>query len=300
MPILCQAFACTFKDYILHPEYQYCSHFCTLPCGERLHYLDEGEGPVVVLLHGNPTWSFYYRNLIYLLRKEYRVIAPDHLGCGLSDKPAGYNYSLGNHISNLRYLFDSLEIKKASFVLHDWGGAIGFGLIAGDPQIAEKIVVHNTAAFRSLRIPLRIGICKTPLLGRVLIQGANLFARAATFMAVSRPMRRDIKQAYLSPYNSWENRRAVYAFVRDIPLHRFHSSYGELVQAEKGVEMMQKADVPLLVLWGGKDFCFTKHFYAEWLRRFPDCRRHFFSDYGHYLLEDAGMEAFSRIRDFLS
>ena len=97
--------------------------------GIRMHYLDEGprDAPIVLMVHGNPTWSFFYRNLIELLRDRYRVIVPDHMGCGFSDKPQDYPYRLADHVSNVEKLLDHLQIEKHSLVLHDWGGAIGMG-----------------------------------------------------------------------------------------------------------------------------------------------------------------------------
>ena len=164
-------------------EYPFTSNYFRAKAG-RIHYLDEGEGPVVTMVHGNPTWSYYFRNLVKELSGRFRVIVPDHLGCGLSDKPQRYQYTLENHIGNLTALLDSLGISSTSLVLHDWGGAIGMGFGTAFPDRLDKVVVMNTAAFRSTRIPLRIGICRIPLFGEILVRACNLFAWPATFMAV--------------------------------------------------------------------------------------------------------------------
>jgi len=97
--------------------------------GHKLHYVDEGEGHVILLLHGNPTWSYYYRHVIRTLSKNYRVIAVDHMGCGLSDKPGRYNYTLAKHIENLTVLIDSLDIASLSMVVHDWGGRLASDML---------------------------------------------------------------------------------------------------------------------------------------------------------------------------
>lgn len=252
-----------------------------------MHYVDEGEGPVIVMVHGNPTWSYYFRNIIKLLSSKYRVIAVDHIGCGLSDKPQDSRYyTLRQHITNLETLLHELEIMSYSLIVHDWGGAIGMGVAVQYPERIEKLVVLNTAAFRSIRIPLRINLCKLPVVGPFFVRAFNGFAWPATFMAVARPLPKEIAQSYLAPYNNWKNRVAVAAFVQDIPLSPHHRSYSDLRQVEAGLSQLRDCGIPMLILWGGKDFCFNDHFYKEWSNRFPDAEKHYFDDGGHYILED--------------
>lgn len=266
--------------------------------GGRLSYLDEGQGPVVVMLHGNPTWSYYYRNLALALKDRFRVIVPDHLGCGLSDKPRDYPYRLENHIANIRSLLDSLKIRDYSLVVHDWGGAIGMGVATAEPDRVKALVVLNTAAFRSTRrIPLRIQICRVPLLGDFLVRGLNGFARAAIRMAVAKPMAKATAMGFLAPYDSWENRVAILRFVQDIPLSPRHPSWQTLSLIEERLALL--GEVPMLLCWGGRDFCFNRHFYDGWRQRFPEAEDHFFDDAGHYVLEDAGSEISSLAREFL-
>ena len=253
--------------------------------GNNLSFLDQGQGKVVVMLHGNPTWSFYYRNLVNELQRNYRVIVPDHLGCGYSDKPQDYPYTLKNHIDNLEELLSELDVKKISLVIHDWGGAIGMGLAVRRPEMIESIVVLNTAAFRSQRIPLRISICRIPILGDIIVRGFNGFARPALSMAVAHKMAPAVARGYLEPYDSWAHRIAILRFVQDIPLSPKDASWQTLVEIENG--LIQFVKTPILIIWGGKDFCFNRHFYDEWLQRFPDAESHFLPEAGHYVLEDA-------------
>lgn len=253
--------------------------------GNVLSYLDEGKGPVIVMVHGNPTWSFYYRNLVVKLRKNYRIIVPDHIGCGLSDKPRKYPYRLENHIRNLELLLEGLGIEKFSLMMHDWGGAIGMGVAVGRPQQVETLVVMNTAAFRSKRIPWRIRICRTPVLGDILVRGFNVFCRAALTMAVTRPLSPEIARGYLAPYDSWRNRIAILRFIQDIPLSAKDYSWPTLANIEQKIEKFNQA--PMLLIWGGKDFCFNEHFFKQWEARFPGAERRYFHEAGHYLLEDA-------------
>ena len=269
----------------------------TVGGGHRISCVDEGQGLPVVMLHGNPSWSYLYRRLILGLRENYRCVAPDHLGCGLSDKPQEYSYRLADHIANLEQVLDQRGIGRCVLVVHDWGGAIGMGWAVRNPDRVAGLVVMNTAAFRSNRIPLRIAVCRWPLLGAVLVRGLNLFARGAIQMAVVKSMEPGVAAGFLAPYDSWASRVAVHRFVQDIPLHPGHPSWPTLLQIEDGLERL--AGKPMLLCWGGRDFCFGDGFYQEWRRRFPEAERHYFPEAGHYLLEDAFPEIEGRVREFL-
>ncbi len=281
----------------MYPEYPFVSRYVTIG-GHRLHYIDEGAGPVIIMVHGNPTWSYYYRNLISLLSREYRVIAVDNMGCGLSEKPQDYPYRLRSHIDNLTTALNQLQIKKCSLIVHDWGGAIGMGYAGNHPERIEKIVILNTAAFRSARIPLRIRICGWPVFGALLVRGCNGFARPALSMAVTRPLKKEIAKAYIAPYDSWRNRVAIHGFVRDIPLSPDHPSYETLVQVEMNLARLSKGSHPMLILWGGKDFCFNRYFFEEWRQRFPAAENHYYENGGHYVLEDCMDEIAPILRRF--
>lgn len=275
--------------------YPFASHWLETPAG-RLHYVDEGAGEAVIMLHGNPTWSFFYRDLIKDLRGSMRCIAPDHIGCGLSDKPQQWTYRLQDHIDNVVALVDELGLESFSVVVHDWGGAIGMGLAEALPHKVKRLVILNTAAFRSQRIPGRIAVCKAPLIGELIVRGFNGFAGPATFMAVTKPLPTAVKAGFIYPYNNWANRIATHRFVVDIPLKSEHPSYQTLTRVEEG--LAQFKDRPMLIMWGQQDFCFNDHFLAEWRERFPAAQTKLFPNAGHYLLEDAGAEARSRIVAF--
>jgi haloalkane dehalogenase len=268
--------------------------------GARLSYVDAGpaEGDeAVLMLHGNPTWSFYYRALIQAASPRLRCIAPDHVGCGLSDKPQNYPYTLAQHIANVERLAEALRLRRVHLVVHDWGGAIGFGWAARHPERVGKIVILNTAAFPASRLPWRIRACRAPWLGELLVRGLNGFAAPATWMAVQRPLRPEVKRGYLFPYDSWAHRVAVHRFVRDIPLRADHPSMAALQAAAAGLP--QFAAHPLLIAWGGRDFCFNDYFYRRWREIYPAAGAHRFEHAGHYVLEDAAAEIIPLIRDFL-
>jgi pimeloyl-ACP methyl ester carboxylesterase len=265
--------------------------------GHALAYLDEGEGLPVVMVHGNPSWSYLYRNLVSAFRDRYRCIVPDHLGCGSSDKPTNYPYRLHNHVDNLERLLDALAIDRCILIVHDWGGAIGMGWAGRHPERVAGVVVLNTAAFRSQRIPLRIAICRWPFLGPLLVRGLNGFARAATFMAVARPMRSEIAQGFLAPYDNWHNRIAVHRFVQDIPMDPHHPSWNTLVAVEQSLVRLRSC--PMLICWGGQDFCFNDSFYNEWQHRFPEADAHYFPEASHYVLEDGFADILPLVNEFL-
>ena len=271
----------------------------------RLHYLDAGQGDPVVMLHGNPTWSFYYRNLVLALRDSYRCVVPDHIGCGLSDKPPTslYDYSLKSRIDDLEALLDHLGLREnLTLVLHDWGGMIGMGFAARHPGRVKRLVVSNTGAFplpRSKRFPWSLWLGRNTRLGAWLILKRNAFCRAAASWCVTRkPLPADVWAMYLKPYDSPEHRVAVLKFVQTIPLKPTDPGYGVVSGTAEALANFR--DVPTLLLWGMRDFVFDRHFLAEWRRHFPHAEAHTWPDCGHYLLEDAGDEAIPKVRDFLT
>jgi pimeloyl-ACP methyl ester carboxylesterase len=276
--------------------YPFKSHYLKLNHELNYHYVDEGEGSPVLMVHGNPTWSFYYRNLAQALCSGHRVIIPDHIGCGLSDKPQNYEYTLENHIENLKILVKFLDLKNITLVVHDWGGAIGFGVATQMPEHFSKIVILNTAAFHVNRIPFTINLCKNKIFGRYIVKKWNAFAWPATFMATKKGLKPIEKEGYLLPYNSPSNRIAIAEFVQDIPLKSDHRSYKTLKQIESKLPQLK---VPKLILWGGKDFCFNDIFFNKWKSIYPDAYYKYYKDAGHYILEDEKDDVIKNIQDFV-
>lgn len=276
--------------------YPFQSRFFNIGANVSMHYLDEGRGEPVLMLHGNPTWSFYYRNLVAEFSKTHRVVAPDHIGCGLSDKPQTYDYILQNHIDNLEKLVKHLELQKFVLVVHDWGGPIGFGLIALHPEWVKKIVILNTAAYTSDVIAFRINMCRIPVVAEQIIRRFNAFAWVATYMAVAKKMSPDIRRGYLFPYDSYKNRIATARFVADIPMNPKHRSYKTLKDIEVS---LSRHNCPILILWGKKDFCFHDYFLHRWEDIYPQAIVRTFADAGHYILEDAADGVIREMRAFL-
>jgi haloalkane dehalogenase len=272
--------------------------------GIRLHYLDEGKGEPVVMLHGNPTWSFYYRDLVLALRDRFRCIVPDHIGCGLSDKPGDdrYPYSLERRVADLSRLIETLGIDSGvTLVLHDWGGMIGMAWATRNPSVIKKLVIMNTAAFhlpREKAFPIPLRICRDTLLGTILVRGFNAFSLAASFVGCKRnPMPAELRRAYRFPYDSWRNRIATLRFVQDIPLKEGDRGYQLVSDTEARLHLFR--ETPMAIFWGELDFVFDRVFLSEWRRRFPHAEVHSYPDAGHYILEDAKNEVIPLIADFI-
>jgi pimeloyl-ACP methyl ester carboxylesterase len=284
--------------YGFEEEYPFPSHILDLD-GVRFHYVDEGQGETLLMVHGNPTWSFAWRNLIKDLSKNYRVLAVDHVGCGFSDKPLNYPYTLQQHVENLSRFVESKDLKNITLFAHDWGGAIGMGTAVRMPNRFSRFVLMNTAAFRSTQIPFRIAVCRIPLFGTIAIRGLNLFARSAFWMAVEHRERitPSVKAGYLAPYNNWKNRVAVLRFVQDIPMKASHRSYETLRSIEEGLERLRQT--PMLLVWGMKDWCFHTSYLQEFQQRFTNTETFELPDAGHYLFEDAHERITPRVREFL-
>lgn len=274
--------------------------------GLRLHYLDEGPAQAkraVVMLHGNPTWSYYYRHLIQALRQHHRVVAPDHIGCGRSDKPRDthYSYTLARRVEDVARLIDHLGLERVTLVVHDWGGMIGLAWATRHVERVERLIVMNTAAFplpaaKSLPVPLRLA--RIPALGALLVRGLGAFSRGANrYCATRRRLPREVARAYLAPYDSWTTRIAVHRFIEDIPLTPSDPSYALVCETAERLEQLRER--PMLICWGLRDFVFDETFLAEWERRFPGATVARYPDAGHYVLEDAGPEIIAATLRFL-
>lgn len=269
-----------------------------------MHYLDEGprDAPVVLMVHGNPTWSFYYRNLVRALSGQFRCIVPDHLGCGLSDKPddTHYDYRLKSRIEDLDNLVRQLGIDQPlTLVVHDWGGMIGFGWAVQHPDLISRMVVLNTAAFplpEDKKMPPALSLVRDTAIGAFLVTRFNAFSGIAAHVAFKKPVSREIRQAYTLPYDTPANRIATLKFVQDIPLKETDPGYDILINTAERLHLLQNK--PCLIAWGERDFVFDTPFLNQWLEYFPEAQVLRFPDCGHYVLEDGGPELIDKISRF--
>ena len=273
--------------------------------GHNLHYIDKGKGNPVIMVHGNPTWSFYFRNLIEELSKDFRAIALDHMGCGFSDKPdtASYNYTLESRVKDLDTLIKHLDInEKISFIVHDWGGMIALAWAVDNIEKIDKIVITNTSGFflpKEKEFPFLLWLVKYIRVFAVpAVLGGNAFARTALMLCSKKGLPKKVQQGLIAPYNSWKNRIATLKFVQDIPIDVNDSSFQIVKHVDENLKNLRDSD--LLFLWGAKDFVFDLEFLNEFRRRFPLSKTRVFHDAGHYLFEDKPKETTKEIKAFLN
>ena len=272
--------------------------------GFKYHYIDKGLGDPILMIHGNPTWSFYFRSLIHVLSLHHRTIAPDHIGCGLSEKPnqSVYKYRLKQRIDDLEFFIDSLDLdKRLTLILHDWGGMIGMAYAVDHPEQIGRIILMNTAAFLpppGKELPFRLKLARNGgVFSSLAVLGLNLFVKGALHMAPFKKLSKEVQRGLAAPYNCWHNRIAVLKFVQDIPIKEIDESYATVQYVDRNLSKI--SDKPMLVCWGEHDFVFDQDYLKEWQRRFPNSEIFMFSDAGHYALEDVPEKILEGIQKFL-
>ncbi len=281
--------------WIDREEYPFESHFFDVPAG-RLHYVDEGSGQPVVMVHGNPAWSFLYRDLVKRLRVGYRCIAVDHLGFGLSGKPEEWSYLPEDHGANLTALIDGLGLKNITLVVQDWGGPIGLSYAVTHPENVARIVILNTWAWPVDREPyyLAFRALVGGSIGRMLIRRYNFFAR--TLMPLLFADRRKLSDAvhehYLRPLADPEDRTGCLVLPKQVT-----GSSSWLGRIRDGLPAL--AARPVLIVWGMKDIAFREKELNRWERTFPGARSIRLSFAGHFVQEEAPDELAYAIGSFL-
>ena len=272
------------------------SHYLSVG-GFQMHYLDEGQGPVVLLLHGNPTWCFYFRNLIAELKKDFRVIAPDYIGCGLSDRPQAMAFRAADRIEQIQTFVDRLQLGKFSLVMHDWGGSIGTGLAVNNPDRIERLVYLNTTLTETESLPTVIKLAAHRWVGKFLTKYSKFFVNVTTSWGVINKLPRELRQAYAYPYRTKKNRSAIWDFVQDIPFSHQHPTYFQMLDLAKKIPLL--AHVPVQVIWGIKDICFHRDMLNNVLAHFPHAKVLEIPQASHLVLEDAQEQCCRKIDEFL-
>jgi haloalkane dehalogenase len=287
--------ALTPDGWLDRSEYPFASHWFPTPAG-RLHYLDEGTGDPVVFVHGNPSWSYEFRHLIRDLSKDRRCLAVDHLGFGLSDKPADWTYLPADHARNLALLLDALDLENVTLVVGDWGGPIGLSWALDQPRRVKALVVTNTWMwsvaddwyFRAFS-----GFVGGPV-GRFLIRTRNFFVRDI-FRAVfgdKKKLTPALLAAYVGPLARPADRKGNWTFP------------GQIIGASDWLESLwarraSLAEKPVLLAWGMKDIAFRKKELDRWIQAFPGAEVLRFSDAGHLVAEEKPGELAAAIRRLL-
>jgi haloalkane dehalogenase len=282
-------------NWIDREEYPFESHYFAAPAGS-LHYVDEGSGQPIVMVHGNPTWSFLYRHLIKRLRSEYRCIAPDHLGFGLSDRPKGWSYLPEDHAANLMALIDGLGLKNITLVVQDWGGPIGLAYAVAHPENVARIIIMNTWAWPVNHDPYYIafsGFVGGPI-GRMLIRRYNFFANSIMRQAFGdkRKLSAAAHEQYLRPLAAPEDCTGCYVFPKQIV-----ASTPWLGRLWDKIPTLSSK--PILIVWGVKDIAFREKELKRWERTFPAARSIRLRAVGHYVQEEAPAELAAAVVPFV-
>jgi len=300
-PVDAAAARAVIRELGLTEAYPFEHGFVRTPHG-RMHYASQGTGDTVLCLHGNPTWSFLYRDFLTGLSDRTRVVAPDLIGFGLSQKLAEpADYSIEGHVDDVSALVESLDLQRITLVMQDWGGPIGLGVALRHPERIRALVVMNTVGFRPPGdgIPLPFRMLRIPVLGEQLVQGLGLFHRAFVPLGIARDERRqrNVLAAYEGVQDTWDDRAGALAFPRLIPVDP-EDPTAELLQQTD--QYLQEFSGPVLILWGMRDPVFSKGVLEEWRQRFPAAPVVEVEDAGHFLQEDAAERIVPRIRQFLS
>ena len=261
--------------------------------GHDMAYVDEGSGPPVLLVHGNPTWSFYFRSLVAALPAAgLRAIAPDHIGMGRSAKPstADYPHTLQRRVDDLADFIAGLGLTEPlSLVVHDWGGAIALAWAVDHVDQVDKLVLLNTGAFplpAGKSLPWSLRAARLPVVGDLAVTRLNAFSQGALVLGSGRRrLPAQARAGLLAPYDTPAHRVAVSQFIKDIPLHTGDPAYAVLARTEARLPLLK--DVPTMVCWGMKDPVFDAVVLDHLVGLLPKARVHRFADAGHYVLEDA-------------
>ena len=282
-------------NWIDGQEYPFASHYFQLPAG-NVHYIDEGSGPPVVMVHGNPTWSFVYRKLIKKLRPQYRCIAMDHLGFGLSDKPADWTYLPKDHAANLFALIEALGLQNIILVGQDWGGPIGLSYAVTRTANVSGLVIMNTWAWPVNRDPYYLAFSRfmgSPI-GRLLIQRYNFFARSIMrrVFADQDKLTDALHEHYLRALATPEERTGCAELPKQIV-----KSTPWLREIRDHLYLL--TNTPVLIVWGMKDIAFRKKELKQWEHIFPQARTVRLPSAGHFVQEEAPDELAEAVVSFL-
>jgi haloalkane dehalogenase len=281
--------------FLTDPElFPYSSHYLELKNGARIHYVDEGERPVLLLLHGNPTWSFLYRHLIAELKSDFRVLAPDYPGFGLSTAPREYGFTPAEHAASMMELVERLDLHGVTLMMQDWGGPIGFAIAERQAARLDGFVIGNTWAWPLERTGHKVF---STLMGGWPGQFAAWCCNGVVRFFLSQGMERNLSAAELAMYLAPFAERAM-----RMPTHVFPA---QLWEADTFLQTVydglpELSERPALIVWGLKDFAFQEPERSRFESLFPKHRTVLLENAGHFIQEDAPEEIAAAIRDWHS
>ena len=261
--------------------------------GAQVHYVDEGDGPPLLLLHGNPTWSFLYREIIAGLRDRFRCIAVDYPGFGLSRARPGYDFTPAEHARVVEKLVLALDLSDVTMMVQDWGGPIGFAVATRHPDRFSGFVIGNTWAWPKADLGTQIfsRLLGGPV-GGYLVRKRNVFVEKLLPNGVRRKeLSEEVMDAYRGPFPNPESRRPVHVFPREILASRPF-----LAEIERALPALRGR--PALIVWPTRDVAFRGPERRRWEELFPDHRTVLLEGAGHYIQEDAPEEIVAAIREW--
>lgn len=282
-------------SWLDNKAYPFEDRYVYLPAG-RMHYIDEGEGEILVMVHGNPDWSFSFRKIIKQLRNYYRCIAMDHLGFGLSQKPESWSYLPRDHAQNFELFIKKLRIEKFSLVVSDWGGPIALAYAIRNPGQIKKLIVINSWMWSVKKDPLIQAFSRFMggKAGYYLIRNYNFFGGILVKFAMGKPWKvpSGVYRHYSRHLGSPGKRRGNWIFPRELVRS---SSWLEGLWGKKD-RLIHK---PLMLAWGMRDPAFGKRFLNKWKRAYPLCKVVRFPEAGHFPQEEKGIELAGAIHHFM-
>ncbi|MDR2386226.1 MAG: alpha/beta fold hydrolase [Deltaproteobacteria bacterium] len=283
-------------------EYPFASKYLDLGPSRVLHYVDEGQGPALVMIHGNPTWSFMFRALIKNL-SGFRRLALDQMGMGLSARPGrDYGFTLSERLEDFDHWIKSLNLKEPfHLMVHDWGGPVGLGWATENLDQVASLTIMNTGLKvpTGFDLPWKLALFKRSLfLGRLLATELNCFTQGVVRYGTQRPLSPQAREGFLAPYSRAVHRESLKGFVADIPLKKSHVTYQTLARLDQNFELLAK--IPTFLIWGLRDFVFSRLFLDDFRGRLPEARVLALPRAGHYLLEDEPETILKAVKDFLS
>ena len=262
--------------------------------GARIHYVDEGVGETILLLHGNPAWSFLYRKIIAGLKDEFRCVALDYPGYGMSSAPAGYRFTPREHSAVLERFVDRLALSELTLMVQHWGGPVGLGLAGRRPELVRRLVIGNTFAWplnSEFRVRMFSALMGGPI-GRTLNRRLMLVPRVFFARGLAQEPPREVLDLYFAPWRDPARRAPAAIGPKQLIAA---SDYLKEVEAN----LPKIADRPALIVWGTKDFAFGEGERKRFEATFPNHRTILFDNASHFLQEDVGeriAEAFKSFR----
>ena len=275
------------------PGYDFAPHYIEQD-GLRMHYVEEGAGDPVLLLHGEPSWAFLYRKMIPPLASVARVLAPDYFGFGRSDKPTRIeDYSFDFHYGSIERFASELDLRELTVVVQDWGGPIGLRLAVEHPDRVARLVILNTGIGAG-RAPSPEWLRFREFLRRV---GSELIPGQLVRISSATELTDDVVEGYNAPFPTAESKAGVLAFPELVPTELEHPSAAKMLEVRAALERWEK---PTLVLFSDSDPIFTPVAAEHMASRIPGAGpAEIVEGAGHFLQEEKGDEIAERIVRFL-